>query len=84
MRRLEETASWLVGILLPVLETFRRGLGHWRADFSTLFEDYAAGVLPACFIHVVLDSADAHSCRIATEMRSPDSRQRIGTFPGSR
>ena len=31
--------------LLPVLETYRRGFGHWRVEFSSMFEDYLAGAL---------------------------------------
>lgn len=34
-----------IGILLPVLETVRRGISHWAVDFSTMFEDYSAGAL---------------------------------------
>jgi hypothetical protein len=38
-------AAVAMGILLPTLETYRRGLGEWRADFTTMFEDYLAGAL---------------------------------------
>ena len=31
--------------MLPVLETCRRGIGYWRVDFTTMFEDYVAGAL---------------------------------------
>jgi hypothetical protein len=43
--RLEERAAVAMGVLLPILETYRRGIGHWRVDFTTMFEDYFAGVL---------------------------------------
>ncbi|HKS04899.1 MAG TPA: hypothetical protein VJR92_01180 [Gemmatimonadaceae bacterium] len=38
-------AAIAVGVLLPVLETYRRGFGHWRVEFTTMFEDYFAGAL---------------------------------------
>jgi hypothetical protein len=38
-------AAILMGILLPTLETYRRGLGEWGVDFTTMFEDYWAGAL---------------------------------------
>jgi hypothetical protein len=37
-------AALLLGILLPLLETVRRGWDHWAVNFTTMFEDYAAGV----------------------------------------
>lgn len=43
--RFEAKAAFAIGILLPVLETYRRGLGHWRVEFTTMFEDYLAAVL---------------------------------------
>jgi hypothetical protein len=43
--RFEAKAALAIGILLPVLETYRRGLSHWRAEFTTMFEDYLAGLL---------------------------------------
>ena len=43
--RFECIAAFAIGILLPVLETCRRGIGHWRVDFTTMFEDYVAGAL---------------------------------------
>jgi hypothetical protein len=43
--RFEATAAAVVGILLVVLETYRRGLAHWRVEFTTMFEDYLAGAL---------------------------------------
>jgi NADH:ubiquinone oxidoreductase subunit 6 (subunit J) len=33
-----------LGILLPALETIRRGFDHWSMNFTTMFEDYLAGV----------------------------------------
>jgi hypothetical protein len=38
-------AGFAMGILLPVLETYRRGFGEWRVDFTTMFEDYLGGAL---------------------------------------
>ena len=43
--RFEIVAAFAIGILLPVLETARRGISHWTVDFTTMFEDYFAGVL---------------------------------------
>ena len=43
--RLEIGAAFAIGILLPVLETVRRGVGEWAVDFTTMFEDHVAGVL---------------------------------------
>ena len=43
--RFEVVAAFALGILLPVLETCRRGLRHWGIDFTTMFEDYVAGAL---------------------------------------
>ena len=43
--RFEAVCALVVGILLPFLETYRRGIGHWRIDFTTMFEDYVAGIL---------------------------------------
>ena len=43
--RFEVVAAFAMGILLPVLETGRRGIGHWVIDFTTMFEDYLAGAL---------------------------------------
>ena len=34
-----------MGLLLPALETCRRGFSHWGSDFTTMFEDYVAGAL---------------------------------------
>ena len=43
--RFEVVAAFAIGILLPLLETCRRGISHWRVDFTTMFEDYVAGAL---------------------------------------
>jgi hypothetical protein len=43
--RFEVMAALVIGIMLPVLETCRRGIGYWAVDFTTMFEDYVAGAL---------------------------------------
>lgn len=43
--RFEVIAAFIIGILLPLLETGRRGIGHWTINFTTMFEDYLAGAL---------------------------------------
>jgi len=43
--RFEVSAAFVVGVLLPVLETCRRGLNHWLVDSTTMLEDYLAGLL---------------------------------------
>jgi hypothetical protein len=43
--RFEVGAAFAIGVLLPVLETVRRGIGEWAVDFTTMFEDHVAGVL---------------------------------------
>lgn len=43
--RFEVAAAIGIGILIPVLETCRRGIEHWGVNFTTLFEDYVAGAL---------------------------------------
>ena len=43
--RFEVAAAFGIGMLLPVLETCRRGIEHWGVSVSTLFEDYVAGAL---------------------------------------
>lgn len=43
--RFEVIAAFIIGILLPVLETCRRGIGHWAVGFTTMFEDYLGGAL---------------------------------------
>jgi hypothetical protein len=41
--RFDVVAAILLGILLPTLETVRRGIGYWSVSFTTMFEDYLAG-----------------------------------------
>lgn len=43
--RFEVVAAFLLGLLLPVLETVRRGFGHWAVEATTMFEDYLAGAV---------------------------------------
>jgi hypothetical protein len=43
--RFEVIAAFAIGILLPLLETCRRGISYWAVDFTTMFEDYVAGAL---------------------------------------
>ena len=43
--RFEVAAAFVLGALLPLLETLRRGPGYWMVDFTTMFEDYVAGGL---------------------------------------
>ena len=43
--RLEVKASFVIGLLLPLLETCRRGLSEWAINFTTMFTDYFAGAL---------------------------------------
>ena len=43
--RFEVTAAFVIGVLLPVLETCRRGISEWSVDFTTMFTDYFAGAL---------------------------------------
>ena len=43
--RFEIVAAFVIGVLLPVLETARRGISHWTINFTTMFEDYAGGAL---------------------------------------
>ena len=43
--RFEARTALIVGILLPVLETYRRGIAHWGVEFTTMLEDYVAGGL---------------------------------------
>jgi len=43
--RFEVIAAFAIGVLLPVLETGRRGISTWTVNFTTMFEDYLAGAL---------------------------------------
>lgn len=43
--RFEVIAALIMGIMVPVLETTRRGFGYWAIEFTTMFEDYVAGAL---------------------------------------
>ena len=43
--RFEVIAAFVMGILLPLLETCRRGLSYWAVAFTTMFADYLAGAL---------------------------------------
>jgi len=43
--RFETISAFVIGFLLPLLETYRRAIGHWAVDFTTMFEDYVAGAL---------------------------------------
>lgn len=43
--RFEVIAAFVLGVLVPVLETGRRGIFHWSVEFTTMFEDYVAGAL---------------------------------------
>lgn len=43
--RFEIVAAFTIGVLLPVLETARRGINHWTINFTTMFEDYVGGAL---------------------------------------
>ena len=43
--RFEVVAAFVIGVLLPVLETGRRGISTWTVNFTTMFEDYLAGAL---------------------------------------
>ena len=43
--RFEAKAAFATGVLLPLLETCRRGMSEWTVDFTTMFTDYLAGAL---------------------------------------
>jgi hypothetical protein len=43
--RFEIVAAFAIGILLPLLETCRRGFSEWGVDFTTMLEDYLGGAL---------------------------------------
>lgn len=44
LMRFESIAAIVLGVALPVLETIRRGFDHWSVNFTTMFEDYVAGI----------------------------------------
>jgi hypothetical protein len=41
--RFNVAAAIAIGILIPTLETARRGMSQWAVNFTTMFEDYLAG-----------------------------------------
>jgi hypothetical protein len=43
--RFEVVAAFVIGLLLPVLETCRRGISEWSINFTTMFTDYFAGAI---------------------------------------
>ena len=43
--RFEVVTAFVIGALLPLLETARRGISHWTINFTTMFEDYLGGAL---------------------------------------
>ena len=43
--RFEIVAAFVIGVLLPVMETGRRGISTWTSNFTTMFEDYFCGAL---------------------------------------
>ena len=43
--RFEVQAAFTLGVLLPVLETCRRGMSYWSIEITTTFEDYLAGAM---------------------------------------
>ena len=43
--RFEVAAAFVIGSLLPVLETARRGFSHWAVESTTMFEDYLGGAV---------------------------------------
>src|SRR6188768_826621 len=43
--RFNVLAAIVIGVLLPILETIRRGVDYWFENFMTMFEDYLGGVL---------------------------------------
>ena len=46
--RFQVSAAFAIGLLLPVLETIRRGFAYFAIDTMTVLEDYLAGVLLLC------------------------------------
>lgn len=57
--RFETLAAYVIGILLPLLETCRRGFGHWTVGTMTMLEDYAAGGL--LLFAAILSSRRVHT-----------------------
>lgn len=45
MSRFAVVSAAVLGVLFPLLETLRRGLGAWLTTPVTLLEDYVAGAL---------------------------------------
>ena len=43
--RFEVVTAFVLGAMLPVLETVRRGITHWTINFTTMFEDYVGGAV---------------------------------------
>ncbi len=43
--RFEVGAAFVIGVLLPLLETIRRGFAYWTVNVTTMLEDYVAGGL---------------------------------------
>jgi|SRR6185436_4220541 len=43
--RFEVLAAFEIGLLLPILETARRGLSHWAINSTTMLEDYLGGAV---------------------------------------
>ena len=43
--RFEVGAAVVGGVLLPLLETVRRGIAHWAVEVTTMAEDYVTGAL---------------------------------------
>ena len=43
--RFEANTAFAIGVILPLLETCRRGMSEWTVDFTTMFTDYLAGAL---------------------------------------
>ncbi len=43
--RFEVISAFAIGLLLPVLETIRRGIAYWSVNVTTMAEDYFAGGL---------------------------------------
>jgi hypothetical protein len=43
--KFEVVSAFVIGILLPLLETTRRGIVYWSVNVTTMAEDYLAGGL---------------------------------------